>query len=109
MADRLFSASQESERSSYGTLIRRAPGGKLTVPPWCVAQVMGFVLGASLVYAVFRLSEADMPPLGRLEGPRIGAGETPFPLEAEGWLNGAAPSWSSLHGKVVVVDVWTDW
>jgi len=33
-------------------------------------------------------------------------GETPPPLAAAGWLNGAAPSDADLAGKVVVVDAW---
>lgn len=31
------------------------------------------------------------------------------PLEAEGWLNGDAPTAANLQGKVVVLDAWAHW
>ena len=73
-----------------------------SVPGWCFAATIGFLVGAGITYSAF-----DWRLIPR-ETPRFSAGERPFPLNARGWVNGPAPSWASLTGKVVVVDVWTD-
>ena len=98
-------------------LARRPPSGQWPVPSWCSAPVpswcsaaaYGLVFGVALVYLPFSLMDADRPSLEILVGRGISGGEPPFPLQASGWLNGPPPSWKSLLGKVVVVDVWTEW
>jgi thiol-disulfide isomerase/thioredoxin len=79
------------------------------VPAWCCAHVIGFVFGAGLTYAAFDLCSLYVPPLSSFSGPGLSYGERPMPLEAAGWLNGEPPPWSSLTGKVVVLDFWIDW
>jgi thiol-disulfide isomerase/thioredoxin len=36
-------------------------------------------------------------------------GTPPPPLKAEGWLQGEAPTWEKLRGRVVVLEAWAHW
>lgn len=49
------------------------------------------------------LFRSHQPPAGRAIG-------TPLPpIQAVGWLNGAAPTSAELANKVLVIDVWASW
>jgi hypothetical protein len=81
----------------------------LRVPARCSALVIGLVTGAGLSYVALSLWSVYTTSLSPLTGPRLRSGERPMALDAQGWLNGAAPPWQQLAGKVVVLDVWDDW
>lgn len=67
--------------------------------------------------SIHRRSALSLLALGALTG-ALGCGASGskpegnislFPLLAEGWLNGSAPSQQALAGKVVVVSAWAFW
>lgn len=88
----------------------RPRGMSMILPTWVSTVAIGLFSGAGLTYGAFDLwSVYDLPLSPPLAGPGVSPGERPFPLVAGGWLNGSAPTWSDLAGKVVVVDVWINW
>jgi len=69
-----------------------------------LTTLIGFAVLVSLGFLAFVRWGIRPPEYGGLKPGRVAP-----PIQAQGWLNGQAPTLESLVGKVVVVDAWASW
>jgi len=71
----------------------------------------GAALSAPAVWLLLMLAGCSDQGSAPSAGLLLPMEQRPFApqIQAEGWLNGFAPSQASLEGKVRVIDVWAYW
>lgn len=91
--------------SVHSCLRRGGPHVSPSVAALIVGLWTGFGVSAGAMHAL-GTRFLEMPSL---EGPGRAVGERPPVLRAEGWSTGVPFDWRRFEGRVVVLDIWTNW